>query len=192
MPITGGGTSPGRRPKIVSSPFAWLTQHATALWVVASVCAGSVVTSITMRWRNFRRHADDVALWVLVANMNTLLRLDLDHLSGDDDNFALREARTALKELAAARPLPERKLLDHFNALAGIAVAFGERVHNEHGVVNMHAVVNRRAHVQNALAIGDQIEAALGGLAELARCGNVDRRERLRQSYQRTEAAEVG
>jgi hypothetical protein len=151
-----------------------------------------------MRWLRVREDGESVAAWVLVANMNTLLRLDLDHITGDDDNFALREARAALKMFAASRPLRERKLLDHYNGLVGVAVAFGERVHNEHGIVDMQAVAIRRAHVQNALAVGDQIEAALGGLTELARCVNVDRKDRIRQnyqrpeSYQRPEAAEVG
>ena len=133
----------------------------------------------------------DVALWVLIANMNTLLRLDLDHLSGDDESFALRESRET-QAIAPRRPETERKLLDRYNALAGIAVAFGERVHNEHGIIDMQAVANRREHVQNALAVGDQIEAALGGIAELARCGNIDRKDRIRQYYQRAETAEAG
>jgi len=145
-----------------------------------------------MNWWRLREDAQDVAAWVLVANMNTLLRLDLDHLSGDDDNFALREARASLKAMAATRPEAERKLLEHYNGLVGIAVAFGERVHDDHGIVDMQAVANRRTHIQNALAVGDQIESALGGLRELARCGNIDRRERVRQTYQRvTDAAET-
>jgi hypothetical protein len=176
----------------VSSQIAWFAQHATALLVVASLCAGGVLTSLVMRWQRFRRHAADVALWVLVANMNTLLRLDLDHLTGDDESFALRESREDLKHLAARRPEAERKLLDRYNALAGIAVAFGERMHNKHGITDMQAVANRREHVQNALAVGDQIEAALGGLAELARCGNIDRKDRIRQYYQRADVAEAG
>ena len=55
----------------------------------------------------------------------------------------------------------------------------------------MMAVATRREHVQNALAVGDQIEAALGGLDELARCGNIDRKNRIRQYYQRGDVAEV-
>ena len=65
----------------------------------------------------------------------------------------------------------------------GIAIAFGEKVHDEHGIVDLQAVANRRAHVQNALAVGDQLEAALGGITELAKCVNRDRNERVRQSY---------
>lgn len=172
----------------MSTLLALLAQHTTALWVVAALAAGGGATAGALRWHRFRSGAKDTALWVLVANMNTLLRLDLDHISGDDDNFALRESRGDLKRMAAHRTAPERKLFDHYNSLVGVAIAFGERVHTEHGIVDMQAVANRRTHVQNALAVGDQIEAALGGLAELARCGNVDRRERNRQSYQRPEA----
>jgi hypothetical protein len=138
-----------------------------------------------MNWWRLRDDAASVAAWVLVANMNTLLRLDLDHLSGDDANFALREARAALKDFAASRSSRERKLLEHYNGLVGIAIAFGERVHDDHGIVDMQSVANRRIHIQNALAVGDQIEAALGGLSELARCGNVDRKERVLQNYRR-------
>ena len=176
----------------MSTQFAWFASYAAALWAVASLCAGGLAAVVLMRWLRLREDAQYVALWVQVANMNTLLRLDLDHLTGDDDNFALREARGALKAFAADRPERERKLLDHYNGLAGVAVAFGERVHNHHGIIDMQAVANRRAHVQNALAVGDQIEAALGGLAELARCANLDRKERVRENYQRPDVAEVG
>ncbi len=172
--------------------LAWFAQHTAVLWDVALLCAGSAATAGAMNWWKLREEAQDVAAWVLVANMNTLLRLDLDHLGGNDDNFALREARESLKQLALARPERERKLLEHFNGLVGIAVAFGERVHDESGLVDMQAVVNRRTHVQNALAVGDQIESALGGLRELARCGNIDRKERVRQTYERpAETAET-
>jgi hypothetical protein len=176
----------------VSTQIAWFAQFAAALWTVALLCAGGIGAVSAMRWLRLREDGQNVAAWVLVANMNTLLRLDLDHLTGDDDNFALREARGSLKAFAASRPERERKLLDHYNGLVGVAVAFGERVHNQHGIIDMQAVANRRAHVQNALAVGDQIEAALGGLAELARCANLDRKERVRENYQRPEAAEVG
>lgn len=169
----------------MSTLFALLAQHTTALWMIVAFAAGGGATAGALRWYAFRASAQDTALWVLVANMNTLLRLDLDHLSGDDDSFALRESRGDVKRMAAHRSAPERKLIDHYNGLVGVAIAFGERVHTEHGIVDMQAVANRRTHVQNALAVGDQIEAALGGLSELARCGNVDRRERNRQSYQR-------
>jgi hypothetical protein len=172
----------------VSTLFTLLAQHTTALWVLVALAAGGGATAGALRWYRFRAGAQDTALWVMVANMNTLLRLDLDHLSGDDDNFALRESRSDLKRMAAHRTAAERKLLDHYNGLVGVAIAFGERVHTEHGIIDMQAVANRRTHVQNALAVGDQIEAALGGLAELARCGNVDRRERNRLNYQRPEA----
>jgi hypothetical protein len=171
--------------------FAWLAQHANAVWMLASLCVGGIVTAVAMHWHRFRAHAEDVALWVLVANMNTLLRLDLDHLTGDDESFALRESRDNLKTIAARRPQTERKLLDRYNALVGVAVAFGERVHTDRGIIDMMAVATRREHVQNALAVGDQIEAALGGLDELARCGNIDRKNRIRQYYQRGDVAEV-
>jgi len=174
------------------SLIAWFAQHAGALWDVALLCAGGAATAGAMNWWRLRDDAQSVAAWVLVANMNTLLRLDLDHLSGDDDNFALREARASLKTFATSRPERERKLLEHYNGLVGIAIAFGERVHDDHGLVDMQSVANRRTHIQNALAVGDQIEAALGGLSELARCGNIDRKERVRQTHQRvTESAET-
>jgi hypothetical protein len=119
-------------------------------------------------YANHRRCAD-AAAWILISNVNTLLRLDLDHLTGDDDNAGLRELRVALKEVAAKRPGPERRLLERFNALVGVAIAFGEKVHDASGNVDLRAVANRRSHLQNALALGDRIEAALGGIAELAR-----------------------
>ena len=154
------------------------------IWTFLALCAGGGITAAVMAYQRVRRAAGDVADWVQVANMNTLLRLDLDHLTGDDDNFGLREARGALKQSTAKRPATERKLFDHYNALVGIAIKFGEKVHDEHGIVNLQAVANRRAHVQNALAVGDQLEAALGGISELAKCVNRDRNERVRQSYQ--------
>lgn len=153
------------------------------IWTFLALCAGGGITAVVMAYQHARRFGTDVADWVQVANMNTLLRLDLDHLTGDDDNFGLREARTALEAATAKRPAAERKLFDHYNALVGIAIKFGERVHDAHGIVDLQAVANRRAHVQNALAVGDQLEAALGGISELAKCVNRDRSERLRQSY---------
>lgn len=150
-----------------------------------AMCVGGIITSGVLYYHRIRHSARDAAAWVHVGNMNTLLRLDLDHLTGNDENHALRELRGAFKELAAQRPAGERKLFEHYNALVGVAVAFGEKVRDDDGVVHMQAVANRRAHVQNALAVGDQIEAALGGIDELARCGQPDRRERMRQIYQR-------
>lgn len=164
---------------------------AALIWTFLALCAGGGITAAVMAYQNARRSGGDVADWVMVANMNTLLRLDLDHLTGDDDNFGLREARAALKASTAKRPLAERKLFDHYNALVGIAIKFGEKVHDEHGIVDLQAVANRRAHVQNALAVGDQLEAALGGISELAKCANRDRNERLRQSYQTPALATV-
>ncbi len=149
------------------------------------MCLAGLVTAGVMQFYRIRRSGHDADLWVIVGNMNTLLRLDLDHLTGDDENHGLCEARVALKEAAAKRTESERKLLEHYNALVGVAIAFGEKVHDEHGVIDMRAVGNRRNHVQNALAVGDQIEAALGGIAELAKCGNRDRSERVRESYHR-------
>jgi hypothetical protein len=157
---------------------------AALIWTFLALCAGGGITATVMAYQRARRAGGDVADWVQVANMNTLLRLDLDHLTGDDDNFGLREARVALKASAANRPAAERKLFDHYNALVGIAIKFGEKVHDDHGIVDLQAVANRRSHVQNALAVGDQLEAALGGIAELAKCVNRDRNERVRQSYQ--------
>ncbi len=164
---------------------AWFPQQSVVIVAFLAMCLGGVIAAGVMHYQRTRRGAHDVAAWVQVANMNTLLRLDLDHLTGDDDNFALRELRTVLKEMAAKRPAPEHKLLDHYNALVGVAIKFGEKVHNDDGLIDMQSVANRRAHVQNALAVGDQIEAALGGIEELARCGNRDRKERTRQRYQR-------
>ena len=149
-----------------------------------AMCAGGAIAAGAMYVCRARRDAYVTAAWVHVANMNTLLRLDLDHLSGDDDNHALREARAALKELVAKRPAGERALFNRYNALVGIAAAFGEKVHDKDGLVDLQAVANRRTHLQNALAAGDQLEAALGGIDELARCADGDRRERVRQSYQ--------
>jgi len=161
------------------------------IWTFLSLCAGGGITAAVMAYQRARRFGGDVADWVQVANMNTLLRLDLDHLTGDDENFGLREARAALKTASAKRPAAERKLFDHYNALVGIAIKFGEKVHDEHGIVDLQAVANRRAHVQNALAVGDQLEAALGGISELAKCVNRDRNERVRQSYQTPALATV-
>ncbi|HEV2643414.1 MAG TPA: hypothetical protein VGT98_11935 [Candidatus Elarobacter sp.] len=154
------------------------------IWTFLALCAGGGITAAVMTYQRARRFGSDVADWVQIANMNTLLRLDLDHLTGDDDNFGLCEARGALKASTASRPAAERKLFEHYNALVGIAIKFGEKVHDEHGIVDLQAVANRRAHVQNALAVGDQLEAALGGISELAKCVNRDRNERVRQSYQ--------
>src|SRR3981081_4282579 len=157
---------------------------AALIWTFLALCAGGGITAAVMSYSRARRDGGDVPAWVQVANRNTLLRLDLDHLTGDDDNFGLREARAALKASTAKRPAAERKLFDHYNALVGIAIKCGEKVHDEHGIVDLQAVANRRAHVQNALAVGDQLEAALGGITELAKCVNRDRNERVRQSYQ--------
>jgi hypothetical protein len=168
-----------------------LVSTAALIWTFLALCAGGGITAALMSYGRARREGGDVADWVQVANMNTLLRLDLDHLTGDDDNFGLREARTALKASTAKRPFAERKLFDHYNALVGIAIKFGEKVHDEHGIVDLQAVANRRVHVQNALAVGDQLEAALGGIAELAKGVNRDRNERVRQSYQTPALATV-
>ncbi len=161
------------------------------VWTFLALCAGGGITAAVMSYQRARRLGGDVADWVHVANMNTLLRLDLDHLTGDDDNFGLREARLTLEASTAKRPGAERKLFDHYNALVGIAIRFGEKVHDEHGIVDLQAVANRRVHVQNALAVGDQLEAALGGITELAKCVNCDRNDRLRQSYQTPALATV-
>jgi hypothetical protein len=151
---------------------------------ILAMCLGGFLTAGALVYHRSRRSGHDVETWIIVANMNTLLRLDLDHLTGDDDNYGLRELRDALKTAAGQRPRNERKLLEHYNGLAGVAIAFGVKVHDEHGIVDMRAVSNRRTHVQNALALGDQIEAALGGIGELAKGENRDRTERLRERYQ--------
>lgn len=152
---------------------------------ILAMCLGGFVAAGIMQVYRGRRSGHDAGVWIVVANMNMLLRLDLDHLTGDDENHGLRELRTSLKEAAAKRPEDERKLLEHYNGLVGVAIAFGEKVHDEHGVIDMRAVGNRRVHVNNALAIGDRIEAALGGIAELAKSENRDRSERLRSSSRR-------
>jgi hypothetical protein len=150
---------------------------------------GGLIAAGAMYWARLRRDADRIAAWVLVANMNTLLRLDLDHLSGDDDNFGLAEMRGSLKELATKRPAREAKLLEHYNALVGIAIRFGTKVHDAHGNVDLQAVANRRDHVHNALAVGDQIEAALGGIDELAKGNEADRSDPVGRRRYRTAAA---
>ena len=132
---------------------------------------GAGVAAVASRLYRTHRAAEGAADWILVANMNMLLRLDLDHLTGDDDNHGLREMRIALKEAAEKRPPSERKLLERYDALVGVAITFGEKVHDAAGIVDMRAVANRRVHVLNALALGDRIEAALGGIAELANNG---------------------
>jgi hypothetical protein len=132
---------------------------------------GALAAVVVMQVLLKHRASSDAAAWILVANVNTLLRLDLDHLTGDDENHGLRELRVALKEEAAKRSADERKLLERFNALVGIAIAFGEKMHDAAGNVDLRAVANRRGHVLNALALGERVEAALGGIAELARDG---------------------
>jgi hypothetical protein len=176
---------PGERPADHVRYQPLDDRSATVLLEILAMCLGGLATAAVMQFYRGRRTGHDADAWVIVGNMNTLLRLDLDHLTGDDDNHGLRELRVELKEAAAKRPELERKLLEHYNALVGVAITFGEKVHDEHGVIDMRAVGNRRNHVQNALAVGDQIEAALGGIAELAKCGNRDRSERVRESYHR-------
>ena len=138
---------------------------------------GGAVAAAAMRLYRVHRESKDAEAWILVANMNTLLRLDLDHLTGDDRNHGLCEMRVTLKQLAAKRPRRERALLERYNALVGIAIAFGEKVHGADGTVDLRAVANRRGHVQNALAVGDRIEAALGGIAEIANDAQASRSE---------------
>ena len=136
--------------------------------IVTGLFGAAAAVAVIEVIRSNRRSAD-AAAWILVSNVNTLLRLDLDHLTGDDENAGLRELRTALKEAGARRPPAERKLFERFNALVGIAIAFGEKVHDANGNVDLRAVANRRAQLQNALVLGDRLEAALGGIAEVAR-----------------------
>jgi hypothetical protein len=168
-----------------TSEDAIVPEQSFLIGMFVAMCVGGLVTAGVLQYHRIRRAGRDAAAWVHVGNMNTLLRLDLDHLTGNDDNHGLRELRAALKELSADRSPGERKLFEHYNALVGVAIAFGERVRDDAGIVHMQAVANRRAYVQNALAVGDQIEAALGGIEELARCEQPDRSERMRQIYQR-------
>lgn len=154
---------------------------------ILAMGVGGAVAAAAMRLYRVHRESKDAATWILVANMNTLLRLDLDHITGDDRNDGLREMRTALKTLAAKRRPKERALLERYNALVGIAIAFGEKVHAADGTVDLRAVANRRGHVQNALAIGDRVEAALGGIAEIANDAQVS--SGIRSSVRATQAA---
>jgi hypothetical protein len=135
---------------------------------ILAMGVGGAVAAAAMRLYHAHRASKDATTWILVANMNTLLRLDLDHITGDDRNEGLREMRAGLKGLAAKRRPKERALLERYNTLVGIAIAFGEKVRDASGTVDLRAVANRREHVQNALEIGDRIEAALGGIAEIA------------------------
>ncbi len=136
---------------------------------LAATALGGLLTAVAIQiFQAHRRCADGVA-WLVVANVNTLLRADLEHLWGDDRNDGLRELRTALADAARRRPPAQRSLLERFNGLIGVAIAFGEKMHDESGNVNMRAVAHRRAHVLTALALGERIEAAFGGIAELAR-----------------------
>jgi len=135
----------------------------------AAMVLGALLAAVVIEiHRAHRRCADNVA-WLVVANINALLRQDLEHLWGDDRNDGLRELRLTLGDAAKRRPALERTLLDRYNGLIGVAIAFGEKVHDAAGNVDMRAVTNRRAHVQAALALGERIEAALGGFGELAR-----------------------
>jgi hypothetical protein len=145
---------------------------------LAAMGFGGAAVAVGLQIYRAHRAAETAVAWMLVANVNTLLRLDLDHLTGDDENHGLRELRVALKEAAAKRPEAERRMFERFNALVGVAIAFGERVHDAAGNVDMRAVANRRAHLQNALALGDRIEAALGGIGELANDGKAPASER--------------
>ena len=137
--------------------------------IVVATSLGALAAAAAVQFYHLRRRAADTSLWILVANANTLLRLDLDHLAGDDENYGLAEMRDRLTAAALERPAQERKMLERYNALVGIAIAFGRNVHDAHGVVDLRAVANRRAHVESALALGDRIEAAYGGIAELSR-----------------------
>lgn len=139
------------------------------LVALAAATLGAMLTAVVMQIYRAHRRSSDAAAWITVSNVNTLLRLDLEHLAGDDHNDGLRQLRVALEEAAESRLPRERALLERFNALVGVAIAFGERVHDDAGNVDMRAVANRRSHVQSALALGERIEAALGGVDELAR-----------------------
>jgi hypothetical protein len=150
---------------------------------ILTMSVGGAVAAAAMRLYRVHRESKDAETWILVANMNTLLRLDLDHITGDDRNDGLCEMRAVLMQLAAKRRRRERALLERYNALVGIAIAFGEKVHGADGTVDLRAVANRRGHVQNALVIGDRIEAALGGIAEIANDDHASRRD---QTVQKT------
>jgi hypothetical protein len=156
---------------------------------ILAMGVGGAVAAAAMRVYRVHRESKDAATWILVANMNTLLRLDLDHITGDDRNDGLREMRAGLKVLAAKRRPKERALLERYNTLVGIAIAFGEKVHGSDGTVDLRAVANRRDHVHNALAIGDRVEAALGGIAEIANDAQSSRSDRTVQNAARANPA---
>lgn len=156
-------------------------EDAPVIMEIVAMGLGAAGAAVASQLYRTHRDAEGAAEWILVANMNMLLRLDLDHLTGDDDNHGLREMRVALKEAAEKRRPSERKLLERYNALVGVAITFGEKVHDADGNVDMRAVANRRAHLQNALALGDRIEAALGGITELANDGQLSGREQILQ-----------
>jgi hypothetical protein len=137
------------------------------LIIVAAL--GALAGAFAFETSRARRRASDGAAWIAVSTANELLRADLDHLCGDDPNHGLRELRGAI-ELAAGRRSPaERALFERYNGLLGIAIAFGEKVHDAAGNIDMRAVAMRREHVRNALRLGERIEFALGGIAQLAR-----------------------
>lgn len=170
-------------------------EDATVIMELVALALGGAAVAAGMHLLRAHRAAEGAGDWILVANMNTLLRLDLDHLTGDDDNHGLREMRVALKEAAEKRSPGERRLLERYNALVGVAITFGEKVHDAAGNVDLRAVANRRAHLQNALALGDRIEAALGGIAELANDGvpaNGDRPAQRRPAVAATVASIAG
>ncbi len=155
---------------------------------LAGMALGALLTAVVIEiHRAHRRCANSVA-WLVVANVNALLRADLEHLWGDDRNDGLRELRLALEDTARRRSGAERTLLERYNGLIGIAIAFGEKMHDAAGNVDMRAVANRRAHVQSALVLGERIEAALGGFAELARDAERGDRPRSRRSRRRSGA----
>ncbi|HEX3550044.1 MAG TPA: hypothetical protein VHT53_06685 [Candidatus Elarobacter sp.] len=136
---------------------------------LAAMALGGLLTAVAIQIYRAHHRCADATAWLAVANANMLLRADLDHLCGDDRNDGLRELRAQLEAVASRRQPAERALLERYNGLVCIAIAFGEKVHDADGNVDMRAVANRRAHVQGALTFGERIEAALGGIAELAR-----------------------
>ena len=140
---------------------------------LAAFVLGAVLAAVALEVARARRRCTDGAAWLAVANANELLRADLDNLAGDDPNHGLRGLRLAISESAARRPGPERALLDRFNGLLGVAIAFGEKVHDAGGELDMRAVAMRREHVRNALRLGERIEYALGGIGQVARDAQV-------------------
>lgn len=139
------------------------------LVILAAMALGALLTAAAVGLARTHRRCADAAAWVAVGNANELLRADLDDLDGDDPNLGLRHLQAAIDHAARRRAPAERALLGRYGGLIGVAVAFGEHMHDDDGTVDQRAVATRREHVRNALRLGERIEFALGGIAQLAR-----------------------